>query len=79
MAANLKLERDDDRFGGKYYILAHQNNTALMSRGFYQRLDPFSFSTTGYFPKNTGMVDLLKFLNRLSGSNVQLLDRGVGK
>ena len=50
-----------------------------MSRGFYQRLDPFSFSTTGYFPLNTGMVDLLKFLNRLSGSNVQLLDRGVGK
>ena len=60
MAANLKLERDDDRFGGKYYILAHQKNTALMSRGFYQRLDPFSFSTTGYSPLNTCMVDLPK-------------------
>ena len=59
-AANLKLERDDDRFGGKYYILAHQKNTALMSSGFCQRLDPFRFSTTGYFPLTTGMVELLK-------------------
>ena len=77
MAANLKLERDDDRFGGKYYILAHQKNTALISRGFCQRLDPFSF----FLPLDIFLRTQAwwTFLYRLSGGNVQLLDRGVGK
>ena len=66
MAANLKLEHVHDKsFWGKYHVLAPQKNTALTSRGFYQHLGPFSlFFTTGYFPLNTGMVELtLNLLN----------------
>ena len=43
-------------------MLAHQKNTALTSRGFYQRLDPFSFFNHWTFSseQNTGMVELIK-------------------
>ena len=43
-------------------MLAHQKNTALTSRGFYQRLDPFSIFYHWIFSseQNTGMVELIK-------------------
>ena len=78
MAANLKLERDDDRFGGKYYILVHQKNTALMSSGFCQRLDPFRFFYYWIFSSDRRHGGTSE-IGRLSGSNIQLLDPGVGK